>query len=210
MTTILVVCTGNICRSPIAEGFLRAELARRFGEGGPDVSSAGTAGWQGSPATDEGVRAAGELGVDITGHRARKLRGEMIRGSDLILAMATGHRDRVVAQVPEAAGRTFTLKELVRRLESQAPAKAGAAPWTMAPRIARAHAMRQAEPSAHPDEDVADPLGQPLEAYRAIAWELEEWIGRLVTGLYGPMSSDAGTGEVTGSGTGEPPRVAGA
>lgn len=201
MTSILVVCTGNICRSPIAEGLLRAELARRFGQAAPRVSSAGTAGWEGSPATPEGVDAAGELGVDISGHRGRKVRGEMTREADLIVCMAGGHRDRLVAGLPELAGRTFTLKELVRLLEPQPPASADASPWTMAPRVARAHAMRQADPGAHPDEDVADPLGQPMEAYRAIAWELEEWISRLATGLYGPAAIEERAGE--------PPRAAG-
>jgi protein-tyrosine-phosphatase len=202
MTTILVVCTGNICRSPIAEGLLKAELLRRFGDGAPHVSSAGTAGWEGSPATPEGVDAAAELGVDISTHRARKVRGELLREADLIVCMAGEHRDRLTVQLPEVAGRTFTLKELVRLLEPQPPAAADASPWTMAPRVARAHAMRQVHPSSHLDEDIADPLGQPMEAYRAIAWELEDWISRLAVGLFGAATS--------GAETGDPPRVAGA
>jgi protein-tyrosine phosphatase len=204
MTSILVVCTGNICRSPIAEGLLRAELGRRFGDGAPEVTSAGTAGWEGSPATPEGIDAAGELGVDISVHRARKVRGEMARDADLIVCMAGEHRDRLTAQLPEIDGRTFTLKELVRLLEPQPPASSDPSPWTMAPRIARAHALRQSDPRPHPDEDIADPLGQPMEAYRAIAWELEEWISRLATGLYGPVPAEVETR------TGEPPRAAGA
>ncbi|MGZ8625275.1 MAG: arsenate reductase/protein-tyrosine-phosphatase family protein, partial [Actinomycetota bacterium] len=47
MASILVVCTGNVCRSPVAEGLLRAALERRFGERAPVVASAGTAGWEG-------------------------------------------------------------------------------------------------------------------------------------------------------------------
>jgi protein-tyrosine phosphatase len=202
MTTILIVCTGNICRSPIAEGLLRAQLLSRFGDGAPRVSSAGTSGWEGSPATPEGVDAAAELGIDIAAHRARKVRGDLLREADLIVCMAAEHRDRLTAQLPEVAGRTFTLKELVRLLEPQPPAAADASPWTMAPRIARAHAMRQMHTPTHLDEDIADPLGQPMEAYRAIAWELEEWSSRLVVGLYGPMPSDVETSD--------PPRVAGA
>jgi protein-tyrosine phosphatase len=204
MTSILVVCTGNICRSPIAEGLLKAELARRFGDGAPQVTSAGTAGWEGSPATPEGIGAAGELGVDIAGHRARRVRGEMTRDADLIVCMAGEHRDRLTMQLPELAGRTFTLKELVRLLEPQPPASPDPSPWTMAPRIARAHALRQSDPGTHPDEDIADPLGQPMEAYRAIAWELEDWISRLAVGLYGPAPSEAEAQ------AGEPPRAAGA
>jgi protein-tyrosine phosphatase len=202
MTSILVVCTGNICRSPIAEGLLKAELVARFGDGAPHVSSAGTSGWEGSPATPEGVEAAGELGVDIAGHRARRVRGELLREADLIVCMAGEHRDRLTVQLPEVSGRTFTLKELVRLLEPQPTASSDASPWTMAPRIARAHAMRQVDPTSHPDEDIADPLGQPMEAYRAIAWELAEWTSRLATGLYGPAP--------TGAEAADPPRAAGA
>ena len=69
MTAILVVCTGNICRSPMAEGFLRDALLRRFGERTPVVSSAGTIGWTGSPASPESVIAAAERGSDIESHR---------------------------------------------------------------------------------------------------------------------------------------------
>ena len=60
MTSILVVCTGNICRSPIAEGMLRNAIAARFGEAAPDVSSAGTWGVEGAEATPDAVRAAAE------------------------------------------------------------------------------------------------------------------------------------------------------
>ena len=75
MSEILVVCTGNICRSPMAEGFLRAALVERLGEAAPVVTSAGTAGWDGSGAMDESIRAAQERGVDIRAHLARRLHG---------------------------------------------------------------------------------------------------------------------------------------
>ena len=73
MTSILVICTGNICRSPISEGLLRNALQRRFGPAAPDVSSAGTSGLEGSGAMPESVQAAAELGVDISSHVARRL-----------------------------------------------------------------------------------------------------------------------------------------
>ena len=68
MSEILVVCTGNVCRSPMAEGFLRAALDERLGEAAPVVSSAGTAGWDGSGAMEESIRSAEERGVDIRAH----------------------------------------------------------------------------------------------------------------------------------------------
>ncbi len=63
MASILLVCTGNICRSPIAEAALRAKLSVRFADRAPHVSSAGVAGWEGSGAAPEAVQAAAERGL---------------------------------------------------------------------------------------------------------------------------------------------------
>jgi protein-tyrosine phosphatase len=192
MTSILVVCTGNICRSPMAEGFLRDALIRRFGERAPAVSSAGTIGWTGSPASPESVVAAGERGSDIEAHQARELRPQMIEGADLILCMAGEHREAVGDEVPEAAARTFTLKELVRLLEALPPAQPTDDPGALVDRVAAANELRFAGGARNPhDEDISDPLGLPLDTYRAIAWELDEWNARLVDGLFGAEPSAA-------------------
>lgn len=191
MTSILVVCTGNICRSPIAEGLLRDALTARFGTAAPAVSSAGTWGVEGSGATAEAVTAASERGADITGHRARRLATASTEDVDLIVAMAGEHR---VALTDEhgAGDRAFTLKELVRLLESMAPASPGAGPDSLTDRVSQATEARRAGFTGNPlDEDVADPLGLPLQSYRAIAWELDEWIARLVDGLYGATTIPA-------------------
>jgi protein-tyrosine phosphatase len=153
MARILLVCTGNICRSPIAEGLLRSALHRRGGHM-PLVASAGTMAHDGWSATPEAVRAAAELGVDISSHAARKLRPEHVRGADLIMGMAGEHRDAVVDLVPDAAARAFTLKGLVARMDD-----------------------------AVDDADVADPLGLPLDAYRAVARELAGLCERLASSL---------------------------
>ena len=118
MASILVVCTGNVCRSPIAEGLLGAELGRRFGTEAPTVTSAGTMGWEGSDAMPESVIAAAEREVDIRSHIASRLTAEMANDADLIVCMAQEHRLLTVALAPEAAPRTFTLKEVVRLLEA--------------------------------------------------------------------------------------------
>lgn len=195
MTSILVICTGNICRSPIAEGLLRDALQRRFAERAPEVASAGTGGLEGSGAKPESVQAAAELGIDIGGHIARRLTAEMADGADLILCMASEHRGRFAAG-SDRADRAFTLKELVRLLETLPATAADAGPGRMNDRIAAANlARRRGVVPASRDEDVADPLGQPLEAYRAIAWEIETWIERLVNGLFGTVEeSDAAEG----------------
>jgi protein-tyrosine phosphatase len=185
MTSILVVCTGNICRSPIAEGMLRDALSSRFGDDAPSVSSAGTWGVEGSPPTAEAVAAAAERGIDISAHRARRLAMVPAADADLVIAMAGEHRD-IVSDEVGAGERAFTLKELVRLLESLPPVPPGAGPGSLSARVEQAHAARQAGFAGNPlDDDVVDPIGMPLLTYRATAWELDEWVARLVDGLYG-------------------------
>ena len=185
MTSVLVVCTGNICRSPLAEGFLRGILDRRFGDAAPKVSSAGTAGWEGSPAMAESVQAALERETDISGHLARKLEPSMVEAADLIVCMAGEHREAILRARPAAEPKVFTLKEAVRLLDALPPAGDGD-PRGLRDRVGQACEARAAGFAGNPlDEVVADPLGQPLEAYRAIAWELDTWSQRLVDGLFG-------------------------
>jgi protein-tyrosine phosphatase len=196
MTSILVVCSGNICRSPVAEGLLRRGVQRRFGSDAPEVSSAGTIGLEGSSATPESVQAAAERGVDISSHVARRLTEPMIERADLLVCMAAEHRAAIATRLPTARDRTFTLKELARLLEDDAPA-APLSGDALAARIAIAGAARRGGGPTNPyDEDVVDPLGMPLETYRAITWELDDWIDRLLAGLFGPVPAG-----VAGEGT---------
>ena len=120
----------------------------------------------------------------------------MIERADLLVCMAAEHRAAIATRLPAALDRTFTLKELARLLEHDAPASllSGDA---LGARIAAAAAARRGGGPANPyDEDVVDPLGMPLETYRAIAWELDDWIDRLLAGLFGPVPAG-----VAGEGT---------
>jgi protein-tyrosine phosphatase len=199
MASILVVCTGNVCRSPIAEGLLRASFRARFGDGAPVVDSAGTAGWEGSGADPSSVMAAAERGVDISSHRARRLSDGDLGSASLVLAMSTEHRDALAAHAPEILDRTFTLKELVRLLEALPDAPQDADPGRqLASRVVEAAALRRTGFEGNPwDDDVMDPLGMPAGAFRAVAWELQEWCARLADGLFGraPAPSVAATGD---------------
>jgi len=193
MASILVVCTGNVCRSPIAEGVLRSLLEDRFGDRSPSVASAGTAGWAGSPADPGSVAAAAELGVDISEHRGRLLTPAQLDESALVLAMAAEHRTAVGRSRPEVGDRTFTLKELVRLLERlPVPVGTGVPDDALATRAVEANTLRRnGFKGNRRDEDVEDPLGLPLPAFRAVAIEIEEWCGRLARGLFGPVPARA-------------------
>ncbi|HZD18345.1 MAG TPA: hypothetical protein VE669_09420 [Actinomycetota bacterium] len=202
MAGILVVCTGNVCRSPIAEALVRARLAERLGASAPRVASAGVAGWDGSGADPGSVATGAELGVDLRGHRARGLDPGEVADAAVVIAMSRSHREQLVTLIPDAGGRIFTLKELVRLLEAQPPPVVrGAEDAETDPedrlrwRVAQADALRRERFDGNPlDEDVADPLGMPIASFRAIAWEMDEWCGRLVDGLFGTTRVSTGTG----------------
>jgi protein-tyrosine-phosphatase len=187
MAQVLLVCTGNICRSPMAEALLRSALQRRLGDAAPAVASAGTIARDGAPAMPEAVEAAAELGVDVSSHSARRLRPEDIRDADLIVGMAAEHLEDVQALVPEAESRTFTLKELVRLLEDTGPrpVDATSSDRGLADAVSDAHRRRTASPAIPDEDDVMDPLGLSLHGYRVVASELEDLCERLASGLYG-------------------------
>ena len=110
MTRVLFVCTGNICRSPLAEALLRRELDQR-GIDSAEVSSAGTGAWDGTPASEGAFLVAFEHGLDLSAHRARLLTRDLIRDAELILTMSRHHRTRVRDLGGE--GRVFVLGEYV-------------------------------------------------------------------------------------------------
>ena len=96
---ILVICTGNICRSPIGERLLRRLLPAAR------VDSAGTCGLEGRTADSQATEIAAERGTLLEGHVARRLTPAMVRDYDLILAMELEHIEQVTAIAPEARGK---------------------------------------------------------------------------------------------------------
>jgi protein-tyrosine phosphatase len=196
MASILVVCTGNVCRSPIAEGMLRSILQTRFGDAAPSVASAGTAGWVGSSADPSSIAAAAEMGIDLSAHRARQLRADDVGSAELVLAMANEHADAASRLFPRTVGRTFTLKELVLLLEDLPEALSSGRPEdVLAAQVTAANASRfGAIRDRRHDEDVMDPLGLPPYAFRAVARDLDDWCTRLVDGLFGRARAWTATG----------------
>jgi len=91
---LLFVCSGNTCRSPMAEALAR-KIARRRGIENLNISSAGTNAWDNVPATDEALLVGMEREIDLTGHRARKLTPTIVSEADLIFVMTPGHLEQV-------------------------------------------------------------------------------------------------------------------
>ncbi len=112
---ILFVCTGNTCRSPMAEALAR-HLSRSVE--GWDFASAGVFAREGQPASQQAVTVMKESGIDISGHVSRQLTPARAEASDYIVALTEGHADLIRENFPEAAGKIHTL-------HSYNPANAG-------------------------------------------------------------------------------------
>ncbi|GAA0841525.1 protein-tyrosine-phosphatase [Marinobacter szutsaonensis] len=103
---ILIVCVGNICRSPMAEYLLRARLHEQSGK---QIHSAGIGALVDKPADETALELLKEQGIDATGHRARQVTQKMLASADLILAMEEGHLKRLHEIAPQIRGRAFLL-----------------------------------------------------------------------------------------------------
>jgi protein-tyrosine phosphatase len=174
---VLFLCTGNICRSPMAEALLRHQLAERSVDA--HVHSAGLR-LVGEPASANGVDVMADRGLDMTSHRSRIVNRELLEEADLVLAMAREHLREAVVALPDVWARAFTLKELVRRGETigaRAPGESLEA-W-----LARAHSGRNRTDlmGSSDDDDVADPIGSGRSSYERTAAELGALVDRLLT-----------------------------
>lgn len=119
---ILVVCTGNVCRSPIMERYLARHLAERWqGEGSMLVSSAGTAALVGSPMDDRAAEQARSIGLDTAAFTAQLLTVEAIATADLVLTATRQHRGTVVSMYPKALRSCFTVRDFAAAMADLPP-----------------------------------------------------------------------------------------
>lgn len=175
---ILTVCTGNVCRSPLAEQLLRARLNPSI----VTVKSAGVSALVGVGMPEPALEWANRLGVtDAASHVAQQVTVELIRGADLVLAMSRDHRRALVELTPAATRKTFTIRELAHIAAgiSDDELRAEVAGSTDAVQALRgavdlASALRGVvEPVASPDDlDVIDPYRQSAAVYEQSATQL--------------------------------------
>ena len=181
---ILIVCTGNICRSPIAEQLLRERLHEAVPDGHFRVRSAGTQALVDRGMTPEALDQSQRFGGAQTNHLARQLTSELIDQADLVLTATRRHRGDVVTLLPRANRYSYTLTQLARLLTPVAE-------FAEAPRVTLqtflteiAASQGQFPPPPNPsDDDIEDPYRQPLEVYGRVGAAIDNATRTIATAL---------------------------
>lgn len=171
---VLVVCTGNLCRSPVAEALLRRDLARAGIEA--DVTSAGIAAPSGATPDKKVLRVAAEHGVDVTDHRSRRLEPSDLTRADLVLVMTRAQSEQVLEFAPWAADRVVTLRAAAWKARSVPSRGMPFSTWA----ASLSADVPQAERTTSSSHDITDPIGRPLRRYREMAEEVEASVAALV------------------------------
>jgi protein-tyrosine phosphatase len=172
---ILYVCTGNICRSPMAERLFRAWM-----EPGTDVevSSAGMSALVGHGIDHSTATALRQLGVDPSGHRARAFEDYLAVDADLILTASREHRDEILLRVPSAFKRTFTMREFARLIAAVPLGD----PYDMVTAAAALRGVAR-RPRRPDDDDLEDPFRGPVGQARRVAEVVTDTIRQTLDGL---------------------------
>ncbi|KFF58428.1 hypothetical protein JF66_18650 [Cryobacterium sp. MLB-32] len=179
MFSVLVVCTGNICRSPLAEHLLRA----RFAAAGvaARVKSAGTRAMVGHDMTAEAAALALEYGAADMPHAAQQLTPELIAEADLVVTATREHRSAVVSMYPKSTRYAFTLKQLARLMAAvEARPAVGAGDFIEAIAASRGMTPPPADPL---EDDIEDPYRQSSAVYARTAAAIDAAVTTISTGI---------------------------
>lgn len=189
---LMVVCTANICRSPLMMAMLDREGRRRAGPDAPLlVSSSGVQGLQGEGPAPLSAEEATRRRLDLTEHRARVTDQAMLWRSDLVITMSERQRGMLVRLLPSAAKHTFTVRELARLLTALKPIDEDLPLRERVRFVTRlAHGARAYVPRPRRPEDVRDPYGGPPEGYVHMARQLDELLDAISPQLFGWLPED--------------------
>lgn len=186
-----MVCTGNICRSPLAHQLLQT-MADQAGLP-VVVSSAGTYAEVGNPMHPQSVRSMQELGFEPQAHVARQLTSELLQETDLVISATEEHRSFVARTNPAAIKRSFTMLELARVAGylSEKPEAVDAGVLqrakTLQQKIELASRYRGYAPPAQATEDVLDPWGRDYAEYLRVAKQMQRVLIE-ITNWWGPAN----------------------
>ena len=189
---VLHVCTGNICRSPMAESLMRHGLRERLGDQADrfEIRSAGTMGFTGDPMQPFAHATLQTYGVDGSAFVARALEPYYVEQADLILGATRQHRGAAVVMSPRAARRTFTMREFDRLLSPVDPADLPADLEDRARALVDVAAGNRGlvRPDRPEDDDLEDPYTGPEAGYVACAQLIDDALRRPLDLIAGPSA----------------------
>ena len=192
--SVLHVCIGNICRSPMAERLFVKALREHVGDRVDELflsHGAGTGSWHvGEPMNPPAAREVSSRGADPSGFRARLLTPALIESSDLVLCATSVQVERVLQLRPDAKARTFVLGEFGRllatvRLDHAGPPRDPAAALSRGQTLVAAVDAARAGAASLPNDDLDDPYGMSQAAFARAADEIEATVVPLAAALAG-------------------------